>query len=399
MRKPEPSWPQWRGPRRDGYAVDAVLPARLPDFLPAPRWKASVGIGYSSPVVAQGKLVVLGRVPGGASETCFCFDAKTGKSLWKQSWPSSFVPPDPSAGKGPNSTALLDDTRVIALGLGGMLHCFDLNTGKILWKHDCAKEFWGVEKGPAGDNWFPVCGASTSALIVGSDVVLSIGGKKAGSFAAFDRKTGVLRWKALDDRSSYASPILATLGGVKQLVGFTGTRMVGLDLNTRAVLWEFPFKALYEQTIVSPVVWNDTVFISGEARPITALKVGQGKVETLWTNAELSTYLVTPVVFEGRLFGYDFRSRRLVCLDAATGVSKWTGPRTGKIFAALVVVGNDLLFLSDSGELHVIDPRADVYTAKKTYRVAAPETIWSHPALVGNRLYIRDQKELVCYAL
>jgi outer membrane protein assembly factor BamB len=400
MRKTEVSWPQWRGPNRDGHAPESALPARLPETLPAPRWKARVGIGYSSPVVAQGRAIVLGRADG-KNESCFCFDAATGRLLWKQSWPSAFAPPDPSAGKGPNATALIDENRVIALGLGGMLHCFDLLRGTILWKHDCAAAFWGVEKSPTGDLWFPICGAAASAMVVGGEIVVPVGGKKAGSFTGFDRRTGALRWKALNDRSSYASPIVTTLGGVEQLVGFTGTRMVGIDRTTHALLWEFSFKALYEQTIVSPVVWKDTVFIGGEARPTTALIVTRSgakpTTQVAWTSADLSTYLTTPVVVDDRLIGYDVRSRRLVCLDAATGAVRWTGTRTGRLFASLIVAGNDLLFLSDSGELNIVDPRASDYTLKKSYRVAAPETIWSQPALVGQSIYIRDQKELACY--
>jgi outer membrane protein assembly factor BamB len=390
------SWPQWRGPRRDGHAPATKLtfPATLKTV-----WKVPLGIGYSSPTVAAGRLYVLERDGVAGLESCVCRNAATGKMLWKQSWPSTFTPPDPTAGRGPNSTVTIDNDRVYSLGLGGMFHCFEAKTGRILWKHDCAAEFWGVEKGTAGDAWFPVCGASSSALVHGNEVIVSVGGKKAGSITAFDRKTGKILWKALDDRSSYASPIRATLAGVPQLVAFTGLRMVGLDEKTHKLLWEFPFKAGFEQTIVSPVIWKDTVFILGEARPTTALQIGAKGVGVAWTSAELCSYLVTPVVVKDHLIGCDIRSRRLVCLDAATGKSTWTSPRMGKMFSSLVVVGDDLLWLSDSGELHIVaaDPKA--FTLKKTYKVAAPETIWSHPALVGNRLYIRDQKELTCYAL
>lgn len=390
------AWPQWRGPRRDGHIPDTKL--SFPDTLKTV-WKTPVGIGYSSPTVAEGRIYVMERDVKTGTELCICRSADTGKTIWKQSWSSTFEPPDPTAGKGPNSTVTIDGDQVYAMGLGGMLHCFDAKTGRVLWKHDCAAEYWGVEKTQIGDAWFPICGATASPLVHGNEIIIPIGGKKAGAVSAFDRKTGQLLWKALDERSSYASPVRATLAGVPQLVAFTGTRMVGLDEKTHKLLWEFPFKALYEQTIVSPVIWKDMVYVLGEARPTTALQVTEKGVNTAWISAELAAYLVTPVVVKDHLIGVDVRSRRLVCLDAATGKSTWTSQRTGKIFSSLVVVGDDLLWLCDSGELMVVAADPATFTLKKTYKVAAPETIWSQLAVVGKRLYVRDQKELTCYAL
>ncbi|MDX1931825.1 MAG: PQQ-binding-like beta-propeller repeat protein [Capsulimonadales bacterium] len=396
-------WPQWRGPNRNGHAVGARLPVRWPETFPAPQWRAPVGIGYSSPVIAGGRLFIMGRDTSG-NEVCYAFDAATGKPLWSHRYPSTFEPPDPTAGKGPNSTPTVDKDRVYMLGLGGMFHCLDVKTGRVLWKHDLEAEYWGVEKDAVGQEaWRPVCGASASALVDGREVIVPVGGKKAGAFAGFDRATGRLLRKSLDDRSSYASPLRGELAGVSQIVGFTGTRMVGLDARNRNLLWEHPFKAMYEQTIITPVLRKNQVIVCGEARPTVALEIanenGKWTAKTAWQNADLSAYLTTPVVFGERLLGYDQKTRRPVCIDPATGTTVWTGPRIGRMFMGLTVVGDRILALSDSGELLVLEANPQEYKEIGRWKLAAPGTIWSLPALVGNRLYIRDQESVTCFEL
>src|SRR5205823_2632221 len=157
----------------------------------------------------------------------------------------------------------------------GMFHCFDVQGGKVLWKHDLHKEFWGVAKDQWGDDAYATCcGAAAGPLANGSQVLLPVGGKKAGAVTAFDRVTGKIIWKSpLPDRSSYGSGLLGTLAGRKQLVGFTGLRMVGLDPGGGSLLWEYPFPAKYEQTMLTPVVWKDRVIVGGEEKPTVALEI------------------------------------------------------------------------------------------------------------------------------
>jgi outer membrane protein assembly factor BamB len=396
-------WPQWRGPNRDGYASGAKLPKQWPEKLPAPRWSNRIGEGYSSPVIAGGRVFILGREEAG-KESCLCFDAETGKPLWRVTYPCAFQPPDPTAGKGPNGTPTVDKDRVYMLGLGGMFHCLDTQTGQVLWKHDFAQEYWGVEKTSDGDDaWFPVCGASASALVVGEQVIVPVGGKKAGAFTAFHRKTGAILWKALNDRSSYASPLVADLAGTRQVVGFTGLRMVGLDFNSQKLLWEFPFTALFEQTIISPVLWRDRVIICGEAKPTVALelakegdKIGQ---KVAWRSADLSAYMATPVVVKNHLIGFDQRSKQLVCLELETGKTIWRSPRIGRIYVSLVVAGDRILALNDSGDLHLLEANPKTYTPLGQWKVSEAGGTWSYLGVAGSRLYIKDKEHLLCYDL
>jgi outer membrane protein assembly factor BamB len=396
-------WPQWRGVGRDGHALDARLPINWPSAPPTPKWSTNIGLGYSGAAVVRGKLFIHVRDDDKGSERCLCLDAFTGKQIWEITYPSKFEAPDNTAGKGPNATPTVDQDRVYFFGLGGMLTCAEIATGKTVWQHDCNKEYWGVVKTIDGDDaWFPPCGASASPLVDGDNVIVPIGGKKAGAFTGFDRNSGQLVWKALEDRSSYASPIIASPGGVKQLIAFTGTRMVGLRHSDRELLWDYPFPTKYEQTIVSPVVWKDLVVIGGEAKPTVAMKLtGDGdkvKKEIAWKSEDLRMYLATPVVFAGHLIGFDHRMSRLICLKLDSGETVWTSQGLGTKHLSLVVAGNLLLALNLEGELLVIKASTEEYTRLAKWKVSERGT-YAHIAVVGNQLYVKGPEKLVCYEL
>ena len=396
-------WPQWRGPNRDGHAPAARLPANWPASAPAPAWKVKIGEGYAGAAVAGGKVFALARDDEKGVERASCLDLISGKQIWDVSYEATFKSPDPTAGRGPNATPTADGDRVYFFGLAGMLTCVEIATGKTLWQHDCLKEYWGVVKSTEGDDsWFPPCGASASPLVDGTTVIVPVGGKKAGAVTGFDRASGKLLWKALDDRSSYASPVIASPGGVKQIVAFTGTRMVGLRHSDRELLWEQPFKAHYEQTIVCPVVWKDRVIVGGEQRATFALQLTAdgAKVTTkqVWKSDDLKMYLTTPVVVGDHLIGFDHRTGRLACLALEDGATAWTSPAFGTKHLTFVAAGSTLLILTLDGTLTVAKVSATEYEQLAKWKVSEKGT-WAHLALSGNRLLVKGPEDLMCYEL
>ncbi|MCE9566246.1 MAG: PQQ-like beta-propeller repeat protein [Planctomycetes bacterium] len=396
-------WPQWRGPGRDGHAVGTQFPQTWPEQPPKPKWTANLGLGYSGAAITRGKLFIHARNDDKKEERCLCLDAATGKQLWEISYPCKFKAPDPTAGKGPNATPTVDRDRVYFFGLGGMLTCADFDTGKVLWQHDCDKEYWGVRKTSDGDDaWFPPCGASASPLVDGDTVIVPIGGKKAGAMTGFDRITGKLLWSALEDRSSYASPLIVSPGGVKQIVGFTGTRMVGLRHSDRDLLWEHPFPTRYEQTIVSPLVWKDLVVFGGEVKPTVAVKLTKDndsvKKEVAWKSDDLKMYVSSPVPFGDNLIGFDFRTGKLVCVKFVDGSTAWTSSAMGTKHVSLVLAGDVLLTLTLDGELRVAKVSADEYLELAKWKVAEKGT-YAHLVVVGNTLFVKGPETLLCYEI
>jgi len=339
----------------------------------------------------------------GSMETCLCFDAATGKRIWRHAYSTSYMPPDPRAGAGPKATPTVDGDRVYMLGLGGMFTCLETETGRVLWKHDFGKEYWGVEKDAEGvDTYFPPCGATASAIVEGNLVIVPVGGKKGGSFAAFDRNTGSVLWKALAERSSYGSPMIAEIAGSRQLIGFTGLRMVGLNLSDHSLAWELPFPAMFEQTITTPVLWKDLVIVTGEQKPAIALRItreqNRSVAKEVWNNPDLKAYLTSPVVFKDHMVGADSMTKRLVCIDLASGKTVWTSPRLPG-YISLVVAGDRLLVMTSGGELVQVKCDTTKYEEIGRWKLSSTGDVWSHLAIVGSKLFVKDKESLLCFDL
>lgn len=394
-------WPQWRGPNRDNRVADARLPEKWPDQAPEPLWQKEVGEGYSSPVIAGGKLYIMARQDKD-KEVCLCLDAQTGETIWDHAYDAPYKPHPAarSAGSGPKSTITIDGDRIYCLGIAGMFHCLDAKNGKSLWKHDFQNEYWGVDRDDDGyDTWATYCGASCSPLVVDGYVVVSVGGKKAGAFAAFDRRTGEIAWKALEDRASYASPIVAEPAGVRQVIGFTGLRMVGLNPQNGKLFWEHPVKVAYEQTIVTPVVWKDHVIVCAESTPTVALKIdkkdGKPVMSEAWRNKDLKSYMATPTIAGDALYGLD-ESGRLVCINLADGKTRWSDGRFGQ-YVCILAAGKQLLVLGAGGELTVVAADPKEYKQLARLRLSKAGETWANPALLGSKLYIKDKQHLLCF--
>jgi outer membrane protein assembly factor BamB len=389
-------WPQWRGPARDGHA-DAALPAKWPEKAPAPLWKTEVGSGQGSPVVAGGRVFVMGR--SGTEEACYGLDADTGKVLWKHAEECPFKPADSSAGEGPKSTPTVSGGRVFMFGVAGRLSCFTV-AGKREWSRDLKADFWGVAKDKWGDDAFSTCcGAASSPLVDAGQVILPVGGKKAGAMAGFDVKTGKTLWRSPShDRSSYSSPLLATLAGKRQLVGFTGLRMAGFTPGEGKMLWSHDFPQDYEQTIITPIIHGDLVILGGKDADLVALKVTEKGAEVAWKNELLRAYTTSPVAFAGHCVGLNMRGD-LVCVDLKTGKTAWIRKLFGNNYhGSLVVAGKRILILTHKGKLHAVAADPAKFVREGVWKVAEPP-VWPSLAVAGGRIYVKDDRHVYCYDL
>lgn len=385
-------WPQFLGPTRDNVSPEKVEPWSA--ALKA-SWNQPVGDAHSSPVVAGGIVYAFYQPKGKNADALAAFDAATGKPLWEKSYERpEFNPP---FGKGPRSTPAIDGGKVYTLGNTGVLACWDAKSGDIAWKVDTLADF------NAKNLFF---GISTSPLVEGNAVVVMVGGKGAG-IVAFDKGTGKVLWKATDDGASYASPIATGTGSGRQLVFLTGSHLRGLSPAGKE-LWSFPFQAKVGQLIESsttPVRVGDIVVGSSVTDGSVGLKLTpDGKAEQVWKNPVLTCYFSTPVVVGEYLYMVNGKasitnpSIALRCVEAKTGKVKWEKPKIGKYHAALIRTANDkLLMLDDDGSLVLLDPNPEAYKELARAKVCGPT--WAHPALVGGKVYLRDEKELICVPL
>ena len=207
-------WPQWRGPNRDGvWSETGILETFPPSGLKI-LWRAPVGIGFSSPVVADGRVYVTDSelAKPKARERVHAFDALSGKQVWSYAYDVNYPENafDEKYPRGPISTPIVADGRIYTWGPAGNLFCLDALKGDVVWQKDIQKEYPNTYLDSAG-----------SPLIEGNLLIVPVGAKPDACVIGFDKSTGREIWKSLDEQPSASSPIVINAGGKRQLIVWT----------------------------------------------------------------------------------------------------------------------------------------------------------------------------------
>lgn len=375
-------WPQWRGPHRDGVATGFAEPKAWPEKLTL-RWKVTVGEGHSSPVVADGKIFVHTRQ--GDREVVTALRPENGQAIWQEGYaaPYTMNPAAVSHGKGVKSTPAVEGGRIFTFGINGTLSCFDTRTGKPQWR----KEFGS-----------PDFGVATSPVVDRGLVIVHVGGNIQGALTAFDAATGAEKWSWKGDGPAYASPIVVELGGTRQVVTQSRHNIVGVSADTGGLLWQIPFKTVYAQNIVTPVLYRDTLVFTGIANPIMGVKVlkhgAEWTTETVWQNKDFSMYMSSPVLSGGLLFGFSERKRgQFFCLKPDDGTTLWTSEGRQADNAAIVAAGSVWLILMPDANLIVARQSRKSFETLRKYSVADSPT-WAHPVVLDRGILIKDSTML-----
>jgi outer membrane protein assembly factor BamB len=388
-------WPQWLGPNRDNSSPEKIAPWTAP---PKVLWRQPVGEGNSSPVVAEGRVFVHAKVQDKDEEEVLAFEAATGKQLWRISYPRSAF--KSLYGNGPRATPAVAENHVYTFGITGVLSCFQAADGKQVWQVDTLKEFH------AANLFF---GASCSPLIEGDNVLVNVGGKGA-SVVAFKKDQGGVAWKSQDDRASYASPISFGSGAERQAVFLTGDAVLSLSPQGGKLFWRFPLVDLLLESSTTPVKAGDVLIASSITYGSVGLRLqskdGKPSATQLWKNDKLTCYFSTPVsVGPDHLYMVTGanpltfkKATTLRCIEVKTGKELWQKPDVGEYHASLLRTGdNKLLMLEDQGALVLFDPNPKKY--RELARASVSGHTWAHPALSDGRLYVRDERELICLEL
>ena len=400
-------WPQWRGPNRDGVWSEDGIMATLPAAGLTPEWQVPVGFGYSSPIIADGMLYLSDLVAEKpiAHERLLCFNARTGKPVWKMEHEAT--PPDwfftSDQMRGPGPTPIIHDGKVYAIGMFYVLTCRDARTGALVWKRDLAADYH-----------MPPTSLDASPLIDGDRLIVAIGGTPAAGVVALDLLTGREVWKALAEAATWSSPVIISAGGTRQLIVWMRQSVTALNPTDGAVYWREPtvsggtpgFAA-----VSTPVFQGNRLLVSGlmfqldETRPTA---------KVLWPDTASGTRRIlsdtsTPL-FQGDAIYSPRSGGSFVCLDAATGQEKWqtnsvTELRQGAC-VHLTSNGSSQYLFSDQGDLiqarlslerytelgriHLIDPTSPLFDKK---------FVWAAPAFANRRIFVRNDRELRCFSL
>ncbi len=392
-------WPQWRGPLRDGYAAEDSPPL---DKLPAELkvlWRKKIGGGFSSPVAAGGQLVYCDE--NGQDEVAHLLDAKTGAEVWKAAISSVYKD---EWGAGPRSTPLIDGDHVFAQSCNGEFRCLNRSNGSVVWGVSFDKDF-GVKflGSKANEGTASRRGNNGSPVVDGGAIIVPVGSTNGATLVCFDKRDGKVIWKAGQDEAAYSSPIVATLAGVKQVVFFNADALMGVEREHGAVLWRVPFRTGAKRHAATPVIFGDTVIVNSQTIGLVATKIiheGDAlRAVPQWANHQLKINLSTTVRVGNYLYGQG-QGQNYICADALSGETKWQKSgfgAQGSENSSTIVVGKNLLVLTDEGELVLIAARADQYTELSRAQVCGKT--WNYPAFASGKLYVRDARELICYDL
>ncbi len=379
-------WPQWRGPNRDGAAPGKRLLTDWPEGGPPVLWRAEGGPGYSSLAVADGRVVTL--VQDGDDEAVVCWDAETGKRRWRHAYPGRFA----REGAGPRSTPAIDGDRVYTVGARGDLHCLDVRTGAVKWSHDLL-----AVAGAAVPRW----GFAFSPLVEGDLLLTSPGGPDGNSIVAFDKYTGYKRWSALSDPAGYSSPVISTACGVRQALFFTGNALVSLDPQTGKLYWRFDWPTPNEANVATPLVRGDYVFISSgydtgcAVVEVVREKGGALRARPVYRYNLMRNHFASCVFHDDHLYGFD--EAYLVCMPFREGKRRlWKERKFHR--GSLLLAGDRLVVLGERGNLALVEPSPDGYREKAIFQVSEGRC-WTMPALAQDRLYVRDEKQVLCLDL
>jgi len=385
---PDPrAFPQFLGPNRNAVVEGVHLLPAWAAHPPTEVWRVPMGSGWSSFGVAHG-LAVTQEQRGGQS-LVVAYDLETGAVRWSHAGGSGFS--STLAGNGPRATPTLAEGRVYAFGVDGWLRALDLETGALLFERDVL----GENSGRPPDH-----GVASSPLVVDGLVVVVAGGPDGHSLVAYDAATGEPRWAGGDDGASYASPLVTTLAGVRQIVVFNLGGLVGHDPQTGEVLWKDEWPSRPEKVAQPVVLGGDRLFasmgygIGGRLVRVTRRPDGGLEAAVEWETRRLKAKFTQIVEHEGFLYGLD--EGVLVCLDLADGERRWKRGRYGH--GQVLLVDGLLLVQAEDGEVILIDPNPEELVELGRFPAVRGKT-WATPALAGDLLIVRSESEAACYRL
>jgi outer membrane protein assembly factor BamB len=370
-------WPNFRGPNHNGISTETGWSATWPKDGPKVLWKATLGTGFCSIAVSGGRAYSMGNVDN--KDILYCFDASTGKEIWKQSYPCPLFKKDHEGG--PSATPTVDGDSVYTFSKNGDALCFKAANGQIVWQKNLPKEL-GIK--------YPTWYFASSAFVADNLIILNAG--TAG--IALNKTDGKVVWQSGNGPPGYATAVPFMMGSEKCVVIVGSTEIFGLVAATGKVLWKFPWKTDYDINAADPIISGDTVFVSsGYNHGCALLKIEGGNVTDVWRNKNMRNHFNSCVLWDGYLYGFD--ESMLRCLDFKTGEVKWSQEGLGK--GSLMIADGKLIILSERGKLVIAPASPEGFKELASVQILMGKC-WTVPVLANGKIYARNNPDgqLVC---
>ncbi len=399
-------WPQWRGPNRDGRSAETGLLKEWPEDGPPLAWKVSgLGAGYSSVSITGGKIFSMGDLDDGQYLLALAEDG--GGLLWKTRVGDGH---DDSRG-GARSTPTVDGGPVSAVTTGGDVVCLDAASGDERWRRGLGKDFGGyLMKAMGSYEWR----FSESPLVDGDRVIVTPGHIQA-LVVALDKASGKELWRTAGrrlgsigaDGAGYSSAVVSEAAGVRQYVQLLGRGLIGVEAETGKLLWNYNRVASDIANIATPVVHGAQVFASagyGTGAALVEIEKGEAGIdarEVYFLEGEtFQNHHGGMILDGGTIYSGTGHNKGLpIAIDMASGKVLWGPERNqGRDSAAIVYADGRIYFRYRDGRMILVEVNPESYVERGTFMIPEVENeSWSHPAISGGKLYLREQDHLFCY--
>lgn len=435
---PAADWPQYLGPNRDGIWHETGILQKFPNSGLTQVWKMPIGAGYTGPAVVNGRVYLCDyklkeqsnlldqsgfQTPtASGNERVLCLDAKTGKELWKHEYPVTYKRLQYASG--PRATPTVDGDRVYTLGAMGDLICLETATGKVLWKKSFLEDF---------KSRLPIWGFAGAPLVDGDKLISLVGGGDENQLVmAFNKTTGDILWSSqtlTQSDAGYAPPVIYDLAGKRTLVIWHSKGVVGLDPETGKRYWLHPMDVKAALTAPMPrMLPGDRLFLTAFYEGSTMLKItssetpevlwkGKGRSEMPDRSETLHSIMPTPFIEGEHIYGVCSYGE-LRCIKSATGERVWMtrkptvgtptdeGKPTRWGNAFLTKQGDRYFLFNEQGELIIARLSPEGYQEIDRTKIIAPSNrmagrpvVWVSPAFADRKIFIRNDKEVICYSL
>ena len=372
-------WPHWRGPSRNGISEEKGWVDQFPEQGPVIAWKATVSLGFSSVVASNGKAYTAGHANG--SDTVFCFDAVTGKEIWKQSYPSELG--DKFYEGGTTGTPTLDGTHLFWLSRWGDLFCFDAASGKIIWNRQIVKETAAR---------IPSWGFTGAPTVYKNLLILNVG--DAGM--AVDKGTGKDVWKSSEGDAGYNTPLPVVRGDQTEMWFSNGEACISVVPETGKEIWRMKWLTEYGVNAADLIPYEDKVFVgSGYNKGCALFKPAtsvDAEADVVWRSRVLRTQLNAPVLVGKHLYGVDGDTTArssLKCVEIETGKEVWIHREFGT--GGLIIADGKIIALSAKGELMIAPVSTEGFKFSARASVLSGKC-WTAPVLANGLVYCRNSQ-------
>ena len=411
------------GNSRDGVYRETGIIDEIPETGLRIKWRVPIYNGYAGPAAANGRVFVFDyeqtsgqafnnpgeRATLTGQERLVALDAKSGETLWTHSYDCPYSVSYPN---GPRCTPSIDDEYVYILGSEGDLKCLQVENGHVVWSRSLKRDL---------NAEVPIWGFASHPLLDGDLLYTMVGGDGQG-VVAFDKRTGKVRWKALDAAAGYCPLSIIRIGKVKQLIAFHPEAVVSLNPESGEQYWSIPMQPSYGMSIARPMLEGNRMYASSIHNEAVLIELASDEptARELWRGEPKSAVHcanATPILMDGVIYGTDCVEGCLIAVDGKSGSRLWktfdaTQPseerfvKHGTAFLTRIADSNRFLVMSETGDLQIAELSPNGFRKRGQFHALDPtaecfgrSVVWSHPAYANRTAYIRNDKEIVAVDL